>query len=44
MITRLEISEQAGDAEFGMVCQRLVPWAGAADETPPPTATTRTRS
>lgn len=34
MITKFEISERAGEAEFGMICQRLVPWAGAADEPP----------
>jgi mannose-6-phosphate isomerase-like protein (cupin superfamily) len=34
VITKIAIDERAGETEFGMVCQRLVPWAGAADEPP----------
>ena len=34
MITKFTISEAAAEAEFGMACQRLVPWTGAVEEPP----------
>ena len=34
MITKLRIDPAAAESEFGMACQRIIPWAGAADEPP----------
>jgi mannose-6-phosphate isomerase-like protein (cupin superfamily) len=34
MITKFRMSEAIATAEFGMACQRLVPWAGQGDEPP----------
>ncbi|WP_432089366.1 cupin domain-containing protein [Streptomyces sp. bgisy095] len=34
MITKLRIDQSAAAAEFGMRCQRLIPWAGSAEEPP----------
>jgi mannose-6-phosphate isomerase-like protein (cupin superfamily) len=34
MITKLRIDPAAAESEFGMACQRIIPWSGAADEPP----------
>jgi mannose-6-phosphate isomerase-like protein (cupin superfamily) len=34
MITKFAISQAAAEVEFGMACQRLVPWAGSTEEPP----------
>ncbi|MBO4210385.1 cupin domain-containing protein [Micromonospora echinofusca] len=34
MITKFSIDESAATAEFGMSCQRLVPWSTGAEEPP----------
>src|SRR5690349_3432648 len=34
MITKFAISAARAEAEFGMACQRLVPWAGEHPEPP----------
>ncbi|GAA2466313.1 cupin domain-containing protein [Streptomyces macrosporus] len=34
MITKLRIDQTVARAEFGMRCQRLVPWSTAGDEPP----------
>ena len=34
MITKFSINEAHAEAEFGLACQRLVPWAGAGEEPP----------
>lgn len=34
MITKLRIDAGAASSEFGMACQRIIPWSGAADEPP----------
>ena len=34
MITKLRIDPAAAEPEFGMACQRLIPWSSAADEPP----------
>lgn len=34
MIAKFRIDETNGDPEFGMVCQRLVPWPGAQEGPP----------
>ena len=34
MITKLRIDPALAESEFGMACQRIIPWSGAADEPP----------
>lgn len=34
MITKFRVDESAASAEFGMACQRLIPWAGQGEEPP----------
>jgi mannose-6-phosphate isomerase-like protein (cupin superfamily) len=34
MVAKFRIDEANGDQEFGMVCQRLVPWLGAQEDPP----------
>jgi mannose-6-phosphate isomerase-like protein (cupin superfamily) len=34
LITKFAITEACAEAEFGMACQRLVPWAGEREEPP----------
>ncbi len=34
MITKLRIDPALAESEFGMACQRLIPWSSAADEPP----------
>ncbi len=34
MITKLRIDQSAAAAEFGMRCQRLIPWATSVEEPP----------
>jgi mannose-6-phosphate isomerase-like protein (cupin superfamily) len=34
VITKFAITEALAEAEFGMACQRLVPWAGEQEEPP----------
>jgi len=35
LITKIRIDRSSAAEEFGMRCQRIVPWAGAAGEEPP---------
>jgi mannose-6-phosphate isomerase-like protein (cupin superfamily) len=34
MITKLRIDPAAATAEFGIACQRIIPWTSAGDEPP----------
>jgi len=34
MIDKFLVDETAAEAEFGMACQRLIPWAGQGEEPP----------
>ncbi|AOT60669.1 MULTISPECIES: cupin domain-containing protein [Streptomyces] len=36
MITKIRMSPSAASEEFGMACQRLIPWQGAEGEQEPP--------
>lgn len=35
MITKIRIDKSSATEEFGMHCQRIIPWASAAAEEPP---------
>ena len=34
MITKLRIDPALAESEYGMACQRIIPWSAAADEPP----------
>jgi mannose-6-phosphate isomerase-like protein (cupin superfamily) len=34
MINKFRVDDTAATAEFGMACQRLIPWTGQGDEPP----------